>query len=183
MCVARFRALQYFIFDRLLLARWAEHFQRSRQVDALLQQRDSIAAAVSEAKAEVGTVFAQHRRSENRYVRIAITPVAFALMLIGFASQTIAHLLRLADCRTAEFRADAAAADAFGAQTTIDALKKASPSCSTIADKSDLWSTHPSIEARIFRLQDTLSTTSTEARILRTYSLQEWLELERSRSE
>ena len=38
---------------------WAEHFQRSRQVNALLQQRDSIAAAVSEAKAQVGTVFAQ----------------------------------------------------------------------------------------------------------------------------
>ena len=40
---------------------WAEHFQRSRQVDALLQQRDSIAAAVSEAKAQVGTVFAQDK--------------------------------------------------------------------------------------------------------------------------
>ena len=30
-------------------------------MDALLQQRDSIAAAVSEAKAEVGTVFAQDK--------------------------------------------------------------------------------------------------------------------------
>ena len=83
---------------------------------------------------------ALYRRAENRYVRIAVIPPAFALMLIGFASQIIAHLLRLADCRMAEFRADAVAApaDAFGAQTTIAALKKASPSCSTIADEGDL---------------------------------------------
>ena len=126
---------------------------------------------------------ALYRRAENRYVRIAVIPPAFALMLIGFASQIIAHLLRLADCRMAEFRADAVAADAFGAQTTIAALKKASPSCSTIADEGDLWSTHPSIEARISRLKETPPTSTAEAFILRTYSLEEWLELERSNSE
>ena len=50
--------------------------------------------------------------------------LAMALMTAGLGTQAMAHLLRLFASRSAEFRADEAAARAFGAQTLINALQK-----------------------------------------------------------
>jgi len=50
--------------------------------------------------------------------------LGMALMGAGLACQGVAHLLRLAASRTSELRADRAAAEAFGAQSLITALKK-----------------------------------------------------------
>ena len=47
-----------------------------------------------------------------------------ALMTAGLGTQAMAHLLRLFASRSAELRADEAAAKAFGAQTLINALQK-----------------------------------------------------------
>ena len=47
-----------------------------------------------------------------------------ALMGVGMGSQAIAHGFKLAVSRDAELRADLAAADAFGANALISALKK-----------------------------------------------------------
>merc|ERR1719473_2086072 len=46
------------------------------------------------------------------------------LVAAGLATQATAHLLRLSASRSAELKADAAAANAFGAETMISALKK-----------------------------------------------------------
>jgi len=50
--------------------------------------------------------------------------VGLGLMAGGLAMQGVAHMLRLAASREAELRADHAAAEAFGANTLISALKK-----------------------------------------------------------
>lgn len=50
--------------------------------------------------------------------------LAMALMTAGLGTQAMAHLLRLFASRSAELRADEAAAKAFGAQTLINALQK-----------------------------------------------------------
>jgi len=47
-----------------------------------------------------------------------------SLMAAGIATEAAAHLLRLSASRGAEFRADRAAAEAFGSDTIISALKK-----------------------------------------------------------
>lgn len=47
-----------------------------------------------------------------------------ALMAAGLATQATAHFVRLSASRSSEFKADAAAARAFGADTMISALKK-----------------------------------------------------------
>ena len=49
-----------------------------------------------------------------------------SLMVAGLATEAAAHLLRLSASRGAEFRADRAAAEAFGSDTIISALKKIS---------------------------------------------------------
>merc|ERR1719502_755135 len=49
-----------------------------------------------------------------------------ALMAAGLATEAAAHLIRLAASRSAELRADRAAAEAFGASSLISALKKIS---------------------------------------------------------
>lgn len=54
--------------------------------------------------------------------------VGLALMGIGLGAQGVANLLRLAASRGAEFDADAAAAEAFGAAPLISALRKISAS-------------------------------------------------------
>jgi heat shock protein HtpX len=50
--------------------------------------------------------------------------LAMALMTAGPGTQAMTHLLRLFASRSAELRADEAAARAFGAQTLINALQK-----------------------------------------------------------
>ena len=50
--------------------------------------------------------------------------LAIALMTAGPGTQAMTHLLRLFASRSAELRADEAAAKAFGAQTLINALQK-----------------------------------------------------------
>lgn len=50
--------------------------------------------------------------------------VGLALMGAGLACQGVAHMLRLAASRSAELKADAAAAEAFGAEALIRALRK-----------------------------------------------------------
>lgn len=52
--------------------------------------------------------------------------IGVGLMAAGLASQSLAHLLRLGASRSAELRADAAAAEAFGADALISALTKIS---------------------------------------------------------
>merc|ERR1719421_2035461 len=47
-----------------------------------------------------------------------------ALMAAGLATQATAHFVRLSASRSSEFKADVAAARAFGADTMISALKK-----------------------------------------------------------
>lgn len=54
--------------------------------------------------------------------------LGLALMGIGLGCQGVASLLRLAASRGAEFDADAAAADAYGAAPLISALRKISSS-------------------------------------------------------
>lgn len=53
-----------------------------------------------------------------------VAGLGLALMGAGLASQATAHLLRLTTSRQAELRADAAAAEAFGADALITALTK-----------------------------------------------------------
>jgi len=50
--------------------------------------------------------------------------LGFTLMIAGLTTEAAAHLLRMSVSRGAEFRADRAAAEAFGADTMISALKK-----------------------------------------------------------
>jgi len=50
--------------------------------------------------------------------------VGIALMGAGLACQGVAHALRLAASRGAELKADAAAAEVFGAEALISALRK-----------------------------------------------------------
>jgi len=50
--------------------------------------------------------------------------LGLALMAAGAATEATAHLVRLAASRSAEFKADRAAAEAYGAQTMITALRK-----------------------------------------------------------
>merc|ERR1719152_41303 len=60
--------------------------------------------------------------------------VALVLMMAGLGTRAMAHMLRLFASRTAEFRADEAAARAFGAQTLISALEKIHHEGATHAD-------------------------------------------------
>lgn len=50
--------------------------------------------------------------------------LGLGLMAAGAATEATAHLVRLAASRSAEFKADRAAAEAYGAQTMITALRK-----------------------------------------------------------
>merc|ERR1719473_1527142 len=54
----------------------------------------------------------------------SVVPVALGLMAGGLMLEGSAHLLRLTASRHSEIRADRAAAEAYGAQIVIDALRK-----------------------------------------------------------
>jgi heat shock protein HtpX len=62
--------------------------------------------------------------------------LAIALMTAGPGTQAMTHLLRLFASRSAELRADEAAARAFGAQTLINALQKIYREGAMISDGS-----------------------------------------------
>lgn len=67
---------------------------------------------------------ARKERREDEEKACSALPLAMGLMAGGLMLEGSAHLLRLSASRNSEIRADRAAAEAYGAQTVIDALTK-----------------------------------------------------------
>merc|ERR1712159_250837 len=64
------------------------------------------------------------KRSKDDKEGDPLAGVGFGLMVAGLSTQAVAHLLRLGASRSAELKADRAAAEAFGADNLISALHK-----------------------------------------------------------
>ena len=73
---------------------------------------------------DVGTSRDRSKKKDKDEGGGSVAGLGLAMMGAGLASQGTAHLLRLTASRQAELRADAAAAEAFGADALISALTK-----------------------------------------------------------
>lgn len=73
---------------------------------------------------ELGRVLLRSKDKSNDKEESGGALVGLGLMGAGIVSQGVAHMLRLAASRTAELKADHAAAQAFGADAMVSALRK-----------------------------------------------------------